>query len=172
MTLPFQIRQIDAAQTWPLRHTVMWPNKPLDYIKLADDDTGIHFGVFVVQQQEPTQEELLVSVVSLFLEIDKDDDNGTCHAQFRKLATDTAYQRRGFASRLLEHAFEFCRKAPTSGRTVKRIWCNARSNKTKFYKKFGMVETTQTFTKGGIGYVIMEHVIPQQEGSGLKPSVS
>ncbi|RZK57943.1 MAG: GNAT family N-acetyltransferase, partial [Hymenobacter sp.] len=38
------IQPITAAQTYGLRHAVLWPTKPLDYIKLPDDDLGQHFG--------------------------------------------------------------------------------------------------------------------------------
>ena len=39
-------RKVDKEQVWKLRHKVMWSNKPFDYIKLEDDDLGIHFGLF------------------------------------------------------------------------------------------------------------------------------
>ena len=47
--LPRQIRRISAAQTWPLRHAVMWPDQPLDFIKVPGDGDAatIHLGVFL-----------------------------------------------------------------------------------------------------------------------------
>ena len=42
------------------------------------------------------------------------------------------------------------------------IWCNARKNKTNFYKRFGMEETKEEFFKGGIEYVIMEKKLKHQ----------
>lgn len=66
-----------------LRHEVMWPDEDFDYIKLKDDDAGIHFGLF--------KENMLISVVSLF--VDKDE------AQFRKFATLKSEQGKGYGSR-------------------------------------------------------------------------
>lgn len=130
------ITQITSSQTWPLRHIVMWPDKPLDYIKLPNDDLGIHYGLFVEQR--------LVTVVSLFI-----DDNV---AQFRKLATATSEQGKGFGTRLLSHLI-----IEAKHKGIKRLWCNARSDKAVYYERFGMKKTKQTFNKGGIDYVVMEH---------------
>ncbi len=127
--------QIKASQTWPLRHTVMWPDMPLDYIKLPNDDQGLHYGLFVRQQ--------LISVISLFIDGDA--------AQFRKFATDTSAQGKGYGTLLLSHLIE---QAKVKG--VKRLWCNARIDKAAYYERFGMVKTEKTFSKGGIDYVIME----------------
>ena len=41
---------------------------------------------------------------------------------------------------------------------IRKIWCTARVEKSKFYKKFGINITNETFMKDGIEYVIMENV--------------
>ncbi len=115
----------------------MWPDEPLDYVKLAEDQSGLHFGIF--------SKGILASVVSLFISNEE--------AQFRKLATDTAHQRRGYAGHLIRHIFSYCNE-----KHIKRIWCNARQDKTSFYEGFGMQETKQVFEKGGINYVVMEYI--------------
>lgn len=131
------IHPILPSQTWPLRHKVMWPDKPIDYVKLPEDEQGLHFGLFVENQ--------LVSVISLFI-------TGT-EAQFRKFATDTAEQGKGYGTQLLAHLIK---EAQMAG--VKRLWCNARMDKVAYYERFGMQKTKQTFGKGGIDYVIMEQI--------------
>ncbi|AKG37859.1 GNAT family N-acetyltransferase [Paenibacillus durus] len=113
----------------------MWPEMDLDYVKLKDDDEGTHFGLFEGEQ--------LIAVVSLFV-------NGE-EAQFRKFATLTSHQNRGYGSRLLTYMLG---EAERSG--VKRIYCNARSGKASFYEKFGFTVTEQTFAKGGKDYIVME----------------
>ncbi len=133
-----KITQLSASETWILRHNVMWPAKPLNYIKLPKDLEGIHFGLW--------KDEMLVSVVSLFIE------DGS--AQFRKLATDTGEQGNGYATTLLAYVMQYA-----SDQQVNKIWCNARSDKTSFYKKFGMIETDKRFTKEDQDYVIMEKVV-------------
>ncbi|MFM9279513.1 GNAT family N-acetyltransferase [Paenibacillus jiagnxiensis] len=132
------IRSIDKENAWRIRHEVMWPDRELAYVQLEDDDRGWHYGLFVGER--------LVSVVSLF--IDQDE------AQFRKFATLEAEQGKGYGSRLLRHVME---EAEQAG--VKRIWCNARREKARFYRKFGLRETGKTFVKGGKEYVIMEYPI-------------
>ncbi|MDN5211016.1 GNAT family N-acetyltransferase [Fulvivirgaceae bacterium BMA12] len=133
-----KITQLSASETWILRHNVMWPTKPLDYVKLPKDLEGTHFGLW--------KDEILVSVVSLFIE------DGS--AQFRKLATETDKQGNGYGTALLSYVMQYA-----SDQKVSKIWCNARTDKTSFYKKFGMIETDRRFTKGNQDYVIMEKVI-------------
>lgn len=129
------IRKVDKEQVWKLRHKVMWSNKPFDYIKLEDDDLGIHFGLF--------KENVLISVISLFITNEE--------AQFRKVATLQKEQGKGYGSALLNTVLK---EAKVHG--VKRIWCNARKNKVNFYKKFGLEESNARLIKDGNSYVIME----------------
>lgn len=137
------IKEINAADTWELRHQVMWPDKPLDFIKLKDDEQGTHYGVFENQQ--------LVSVVSCF------EQQG--QMQFRKLATLADKQQQGFASALL---FFIIQQAKEKG--LNRIWCNARVNKKSFYEKFGLSDTGQGFLKAGKEYTLMELRLPTPTG--------
>jgi hypothetical protein len=51
-----EIKEISASETWPLRHKVMWPNKPLGFIVLSNDAEGIHYGLF--------ENKILISVIS------------------------------------------------------------------------------------------------------------
>lgn len=130
-----EIRKIQPEDTYDIRHKVMWAHKPLEFVKVDEDTEGVHFGLF-----EDTQ---LISVVSLFYKNDE--------VQFRKFATLTAFQGRGFGTHLLKHIFQLLEK-----QGVKKVWCNARSNKTTFYAKFGMTETSVRFQKEGLEYVVME----------------
>jgi GNAT superfamily N-acetyltransferase len=132
------IQPISAAETWPIRHKVMWPDQPLDYIKLKEDENGLHFGLFEVGQ--------LVSIVSLFIAGNK--------AQFRKLATLSEFQGNGFASELIKHLIGYCEQ-----NKLEKLWCNARSSKMEFYQKFGFEPTEKQFTKLGEDYIIMGRVI-------------
>lgn len=137
-TMETTITKINKEEAWEIRHIVMWPEKDFDYIKLEDDDNGIHFGLY--------KEKKLISVISLFINEQE--------AQFRKFATLLEEQGKGYGSALLHCCLKEAKKLG-----VKRIWCNARENKTDFYKKFGLEETTFSFTKGGKSYVIMERIL-------------
>ena len=132
------IKEISAEETYTLRHTVMWPNKPIAYIQLAEDNKGIHFGLYVKEQ--------LVTVCSLFIENQS--------AQFRKLATLTQEQGKGYASRMIEHIIAYAKE-----QNARDIWCNARANKTSFYKKFNLEETEHKYTKGEIDFIIMKRTL-------------
>jgi predicted GNAT family N-acyltransferase len=134
------IKEIDASETWDLRHRVMWPEKPIDYVKLEEDKNGTHFGLFKGDQ--------LMSVVSLFIVGQQ--------AQFRKLATDNNAQGQGYGTKLLGHLMEVARHYNDN---IIEIWCNARTEKATFYKRFGMVEVGEEFSKGGINYVKMQRII-------------
>ena len=85
-----EIKEIKPPETSDLRHRILSPNKSVDSIILTEDDVGQHFGIF--------QSEKLVSVISLFVEND--------NAQFRKFATETTEQNKGYGSILLNHIIE------------------------------------------------------------------
>ncbi|MGG0178917.1 GNAT family N-acetyltransferase [Gottfriedia acidiceleris] len=129
------IRQVKKEDVWEIRHKVMWADQPFDYIKLKDDDLGVHYGLF--------KGLTLISVISIFI------TNGDC--QFRKFATLQQEQGKGYGSRLLDYVIK---EVQNNG--VKKIWCNARKNKVNFYKKFGLKVTNTSFIKNGKDYVIME----------------
>lgn len=133
-----KITKISAEETWSLRHKVMWPEKPLEYIKLPNDNNGLHYGLW--------KDKKIVSTISLFITNEK--------AQFRKLATEIAEQGNGYGTQLLMHIMTLM-----PNYNVHKIWCNARIDKTSFYKKFGMWETDRKFSKENINYVIMEKSI-------------
>ncbi|KAI1458782.1 hypothetical protein F4805DRAFT_114025 [Annulohypoxylon moriforme] len=44
---PIVVREISARQTYDLRHDVLWPDKPMAYVQLPDDEAGQHFGAFI-----------------------------------------------------------------------------------------------------------------------------
>ena len=129
-----EIKQIRPSETWEIRHRVMWANKPFDDIKLPNDDTGLHFGLF--------RDDVLLSVISLFIENDT--------AQFRKFATETAEQGKGYGAKLLTHLME-----ESIRRNVKTLWCNARTSSVGFYEKFGFEVVSESWVKDGIEYVKM-----------------
>lgn len=134
------ILHITPEQTWEIRHRVMWPNQPFDYVKIANDNEGLHFGYFVDGK--------LITVISGFF------NEETKEAQFRKFATLREFQGKGYGSQLLSHLIV---ELTSLGAT--RIWCNARVNATALYERFGMHKTNQIFTKLGIDYVVMEKLI-------------
>lgn len=133
-----EIKEIKPSETLDLRHRILSPNKSVDSIILTEDDVGQHFGIF--------QSEKLVSVISLFVEND--------NAQFRKFATETTEQNKGYGSILLNHIIEESLK-----NDIKNLWCNAQMSALKFYEKFGFEVVSEKWIKNEIEYVKMERTI-------------
>lgn len=131
------IKEIEAQATWPIRHQVMWPNKPVDYVILPNDKDGKHYGLFLHDQ--------LIAVISLFIMNQE--------IQFRKFATLDIYQGKGYGSQLLTYALKEALKDNCT-----KIWCNARTDKIHFYVKFGLEPTNISFSKDGVAYTIMEKI--------------
>lgn len=130
-----EIKLITTSQTLDIRHKVMWPNKPIEYVKLPNDENGRHFGLLVNGK--------ITSIISLFVENNE--------MQFRKFATLKEYQEQGFGTILLKNIIDLSKKEG-----IKRLWCNARAEKSEFYKRFNFKPTKVKFIKDGIEYVIME----------------
>ncbi len=130
-----EIKQITTSETLAIRHKVMWPNKPLAYVKLPNDENARHFGLFVNNE--------ITSIISLFVVNNE--------AQFRKFATLIEFQGFGYGTMLLKRIIELMKEEG-----IQKLWCNARVEKSKFYKKFNLEPTDKKFKKDGIDYVIME----------------
>jgi GNAT superfamily N-acetyltransferase len=125
---------IAPSHTYLLRHEVLWPEKPLDYVQLPEDAAGYHYGAF--------QDNQLVAVISLFVDGDE--------ARFRKFAVMPAYQRQGIGSTLLRYVVAEARRLGAH-----HLWCDARQDSAAFYARSGMQAEGAVFYKGGIPYVRM-----------------
>ena len=133
-----EIKEIQPSETLDLRHRILSPNKSVNLIILAEEDAGQHFGLF--------QSEKIVSVISLFVEND--------NAQFRKFATETTEQHKGYGSILLNYVIEESVK-----NNVTNLWCNARLTALGFYEKFGFEVVSEKWIKNDIEYVKMERTL-------------
>ncbi|OBT13871.1 GNAT family acetyltransferase [Vibrio sp. UCD-FRSSP16_10] len=135
-----QIRNITADTTLPIRHKVLWPNKPIEHCKVENDDEGLHFGVFENDQ--------LVCVASVFI------ING--EARLRKFATLQAYQGRGLGKAMIQHIL-----TDLKHRKVTLFWCDARESAIGFYTQFKMSKQGERFYKSDVSYfkmaVTLEH---------------
>ncbi|HEY0896077.1 MAG TPA: GNAT family N-acetyltransferase [Sphingobacteriaceae bacterium] len=130
----YSIEQIAPYNTWAVRHAVLYPDKPFEFVRLEEDEDGIHFGLF--------DENKLVTVISAFT-------SGT-DMQFRKFATLQEFQGRGYGSAMMRHLLGYAR-----GELVTRVWCNARTSAEPFYARFGFSSSGEHFSKNGIDYVTM-----------------
>ena len=133
-----RIKETELEKVWKLRYTVMYPERDIEYVKLADDEKGIHLGFYT--------DEKLVSVISLFIEGDS--------IQFRKFATLTDEQGKGYGTMLLNEVIDYAER-----NNMKRVWCNSRIEKTEFYEKFGFEKTNEKYEKDGREFIIVEKIL-------------
>jgi len=133
-----QIEQITPRLTYKLRRDVLYPDKQLAEMGMAEDENGVHFGGF--------KDNKLVAVVSLF---QKGSD-----FQFRKLAVDPLVQKMGLGNAMLKYIETY---AEENGGT--RIWCNARLSAIGFYLKANYLQTGELFVRDGIDFQILEKAI-------------
>ena len=129
------IKEVSLPNVWAMRHEVMYPAETLEFVKLEADASGLHWGLY--------KEEILVSVISVFVE------EGSL--QFRKFATITAQQGKGYGSILLQYVMDWA-----AANHIKNIWCNARTTATAMYRRFGMQPTGAPWHKYGLEFIKME----------------
>lgn len=132
------ITEVPYSEVLQMRQQVMYPDQGIDFVKLADDDRGLHIGAYEYEE--------LISVMSIFLQ-DRT-------VQFRKLATRTDKQGAGYASGLMQWLIDYA-----NDMKFEKIWCNARSEAAGFYEKFGYQKTETSFYKNGYDYIVMEKIL-------------
>ena len=130
-----KIKPVDLEAVWDLRHRVMYPGLDPSEVRLPDDAAGRHLALWIDARP--------VSVISLF--------NRGSEMQFRKFATETAEQGKGYGSALLEHVITLAAKEKKTA-----IWCNARLTATALYARHGMRAFGETWEQYGIGFVKMK----------------
>ena len=130
-----EIKPAPLPAVLAMRQAVMYPQESLDFVKLEDDEAGLHLGVYEAGE--------LVSVISLFEKAGQ--------AQFRKFATRTDQQGKGYGSALLQYVMDYAKQ---QGNKV--IWCNARTTATAIYTRFGMQAVGSTWQKYGLEFIKME----------------
>ncbi|WP_353721286.1 GNAT family N-acetyltransferase [Dyadobacter sp. 676] len=135
---PIEIQKVNADDVMDIRHSVLWPDKPREFVKVPEDENGIHLGLYF--------DSILVSVISLFA----DGRN----IRFRKFATLPEKQGKGLGSRLLLHAIAH---AQAEGYT--RMWCDARTDALGFYERFGFKKFSEPFFKEQIEYYKIERML-------------
>jgi phosphoribosylformimino-5-aminoimidazole carboxamide ribotide isomerase len=144
------IQPVPLNEVWAMRRQVMYPQESIGFVKLEDDETGLHLGLYDLGE--------LVSVISVF------EKDGA--VQFRKFATQTNWQGKGYGTSLLQYVMNWAQR---SGK--KSIWCNARFTATGIYKKFGMQAVGMPWQKYGLDFIKMEKQLLQQKHMQIIPAI-
>lgn len=133
-----EIQKVNADDLIEIRHQVLWPDKPREFVKVPEDEHGIHFGLY--------DDGVMVSVISLFA--DGRD------IRFRKFATLPDFQGKGLGSKLLQHAIAY-----VQARGYARMWCDARTDALGFYERFHFTKFSEPFFKEHIEYYKIERML-------------
>ena len=137
--MDFTIRIITAAETIPLRHSVLRPHQPVAACDYPGDDDEVNFHIGAFYKEE------LISVASYFLEIYPELE-GTPQYRLRGMATATAFRGKGAGSQLLEKGNEILLE-----KGVPVWWCNARISAAGYYEKAGLSQLGEIFEIKPIG---------------------
>jgi len=129
------IVKLSANETLSLRHTVLWPNEPLDFCKVEGDEDALHYGI--------EHDRKLICVASIFI-------TGNS-ARLRKFATLVEFQGQGIGSFLIEHILLVLQE-----KNIKTFWCDARQKASSFYERLKMKSKGEVFYKADIPYIVME----------------
>ncbi len=133
------IRQIDALQTYPVRHAVLRPGKPVESCRFDGDSAPatVHFGYYEHNQ--------LLAIASLFA-VDNPCFEHRAQLQLRGMAVLPDQQKKGIGEQLIRHA-----ESVAQQKNFELIWFNAREVAIGFYQKLGYVTWGGPFLIEGIG---------------------
>ncbi len=133
-----RICMINASETLMIRQKVLWPDLLLENCTLSDDEHGIHIGAF--------DNDTLIAVASVF------ENNN--EYRLRKFAVMHEKQGQGVGSEILQFISKML-----IDMNAKTLWFDARCTAIPFYKKFGFVQTGDTFYKRDVLYVKMQRAL-------------
>ncbi|MEZ8782325.1 GNAT family N-acetyltransferase [Vibrio splendidus] len=129
-----EIKQLSAIEVLPVRHQVLWPDKPMSFCMVPNDEHATHYGAFIGGQ--------LVCVASIYIQGNE--------ARLRKFATLPEFQGQGIGSNVIDHAISNLKDS-----NIQYFWCDARTTALGFYQKFGMAVEGPEFEKSGVVYYKM-----------------
>jgi len=141
--LKVNIRKVDAEKVRSLRHSELRKGQDFSTTSYLEDyevDT-FHMACIV--------DEKIVTCASFYPEksIKIISDNAY---RLRGMATDSNFQRKGYARDLMNESFKELKK-----RDCDMVWCNARLVAVDFYKSVGFKITGDLFDIAGIGLIII-----------------
>jgi len=136
--MSIEIKKVSVEDILPIRHKVLWPDKPFEFVKVEGDEEGIHFGLY--------ENSVLVTIISLFADGKS--------LRFRKFATLPQYQNRGLGKLLILKVIDYAQE-----NNFERLWCDARTDALNFYERVGFKKFSEPFFKENIEYYKIEKIL-------------
>ena len=137
--LKVSISKVDTEKVRPLRHSELRKGQDFSTTSYLEDyeEGAFHLACIV--------DDKIVTCASFYEEksIKIKSDNAY---RLRGMATDSNFQRKGYASDLMNESFKELKK-----RDCDMVWCNARLVAVDFYKYIGFKITGDLFDIAGIG---------------------
>ena len=137
--LQVEINKVDAEKIRPLRHSELRKGQDYSttsYLKDYEDGT-FHMACIV--------EDKIVTCATFYAEKSMKVKSNNAY-RLRGMATDSQFQRKGYASDLMEESFKELKK-----RDCDMLWCNARLGAVNFYKSVGFKIIGELFDIKAIG---------------------
>ena len=137
--LKVNIAKVDAEKVRPLRHSELRKGQDFSttsYLKDYELDT---FHMAYISNEK------IVTCATFYPEKSTKIKSENAY-RLRGMATDSNFQRKGYASDLMEESFK-----KLKNRDCDMVWCNARLVAVNFYKSVGFKITGKIFDIEGIG---------------------
>jgi len=137
--LQVEINKVDAEKIRSLRHSELRKGQDFSTTSYRKDyeEGTFHMACIV--------DERIVTCATFYAEKSLKIKSDNAY-RLRGMATDSNFQRKGYASDLMEESFKELTK-----RDCDMVWCNARLVAVDFYKSVGFKITGELFNIVGIG---------------------
>ena len=137
--LKVNITKVDAEKVRPLRHSELRKGQDFSTTSYIEDyEAGTFHMACIVDEK-------IVTCASYYPEKSIKIKSKRAY-RLRGMATDSNFQRKGYASDLMQESFKELKK-----RDCDMVWCNARLGAVDFYKSVGFKITGDLFDIAEIG---------------------
>jgi len=137
--LKVNIRKVDAKKVRPLRHAELRKGQDFSTTSYIEDyEAGTFHMACIVDEK-------IVTCASYYPEKSIKIKSNRAY-RLRGMATDSNFQRKGYASDLIAESFKELKK-----RDCDMVWCNARLGAVDFYKSVGFKIIGEIFDIAEIG---------------------
>jgi len=137
--LKVEINKVDAEKVRPLRHSELRKGQDLSTTSYLNDyEEGTFHMACIVDDK-------IVTCATFYPEKSIKIKSENAY-RLRGMATDSSFQRKGYASDLMDESFKELKK-----RDCDMVWCNARLVAVDFYKSAGFKVTGELFDIPEIG---------------------